>query len=196
MDLSEFHKCIPHDLLIAKLEVYGPAKMSLNIVFDYLNYRKQRTKIGCFFSFCCYVSTEIPQWSILRPLLFNIFFNDLFLLQIKSEICNFADDNTLYSCERELGTVILNLIYDMNILNWFRYNSLKANLDKFQFVILGPNYDQCFILNVNAIEIETQLNWNYLAKQSITNWNLMVTQINYAKQQDLNFIHYANSKDF
>ena len=61
-----------------------------------------------------------------------IFINDLFFLQIKSEICNFAEDNTLYSCDKELGTVISNLKYDMtNILNWFRYNSMKANPDRF-----------------------------------------------------------------
>ena len=40
-----------------------------------------------------------------------------------------------------------------NILNWFRYNSMKANPDKFQFMILGPSDDKCFILKINAIEI-------------------------------------------
>ena len=60
----------------------------------------------------------------------------------------------LYSCDKELGTVISNLKYDMtNILNWFRYNSMKANPDKFQFMILGPSDDKCFILKINAIEI-------------------------------------------
>ena len=50
---------------------------------------------------------------------------------MKSEICNFAEDNTLYSCDKELGTVISNLKYDMtNILNWFKYNSMKANPER------------------------------------------------------------------
>ena len=67
----------------------------------------------------------------------------------------FADDNTLYSCDKELGMVISNLKYNMtNILNWFRYNSMKANLDKFQFMILGPSDDKCFILKIYAIEIK------------------------------------------
>ena len=173
MELSKSYDCIPHDLLIAKLEEYGLDKISLNILFDYLNNRKQRTKIGCSFSSWYDIITGIPQGSILGPLLFNIFINDLFLLQIKSEICNFADDNTLYSCDKELGTVISNLKYDMtNILNWFRYNSMKANPDKFQFMVLGHCDDKCFILKINTIEISntsevellglTILTWNYL----------------------------------
>ena len=40
-----------------------------------------------------------------------------------------------------------------NILNWFRYNSMKANPDKFQFMILGSNDDKSFILKISAIEI-------------------------------------------
>ena len=150
MNLSKAYDCIPHDLLMAKLQAYGLDKMRLNINFDNLNDRKQRTKVRSSFSSWYDIITAIPQ----GPLLFNIFINDLFLLQIKSEICKFADDNTLYSCDKEIGTVISNLKYDMtNILNWFRYNSMKTNPDKFQFVILGPSDDKCFILKINAIEI-------------------------------------------
>ena len=142
MDLSKAYDCIPHDLLIAKLEGYGLDEISLNILFDYLNNRKQRTKIDCSFSSWYDIITGILQGSVLRPLLFNIFVNDLFLPHIKSEVCNFADDNRLYSYDKELGTVILNLKYDMtNILNWFRHNSMKANPEKFQFMILRHSND-------------------------------------------------------
>ena len=46
MDLSRTYDCLPHDLLIAKLETYGLDKRSLNLVNDYLSFRKQRSKIG------------------------------------------------------------------------------------------------------------------------------------------------------
>ena len=55
-----------------------------------------------------------------------------------------------------------------NILNWFRYNSMKANPDKFQFMILGPSDDKCFILKINAIEIRntSEVIFNVESKQN------------------------------
>ena len=55
-----------------------------------------------------------------------------------------------------------------NILNWFRYNSMKANPDKFQFMILGPSDDKCFILKINTIEIRntSEVTFNVESKQN------------------------------
>ena len=61
---SKAFDCIPHDLPMAKLEEDGLDKISLNILFDYLNNRKQRSKIGCSFSSCYDIITGIPQESI------------------------------------------------------------------------------------------------------------------------------------
>ena len=46
MDFSKAYDCLPHDLLIAKLEAYGLHNDSLNLLLDYLSFRKQRTKVG------------------------------------------------------------------------------------------------------------------------------------------------------
>ena len=70
-------------------------------------------------------------------ILFNVFIQDIFMVIEQSDICNFADDNTLYSCGERLTEIKGNLIFDTNILNWFRVNSLKVNPGKFQFMILG-----------------------------------------------------------
>ena len=80
----------------------------------------------------------IPQGSILGPLssvfvlLMFIFINDVFAIIKQSDICDFADDNTLYSCGEKLTEIKKNLIFDIkNILNWFRLNSLEINPVKF-----------------------------------------------------------------
>ena len=59
----------------------------------------------------------------------------------QSDICNFADNDTLYSCGEWLTEIKENLIFDTkSILNWFRLNSLKANPGKVQFMILGITF--------------------------------------------------------
>ena len=58
----------------------------------------------------------------------------------KSGVCNFADDNTLYSCGANLKTVLDSLEHDASkLLYWSNINSVKANPEKFQFLILSKN---------------------------------------------------------
>ena len=80
MDLSKVYDCLPHDLLIAKLEAYGLGNGSLNLLLDYLSFRKQRTKVGSAYNKWSKIRRGISQGSILGPLLFNIFINDIFMI--------------------------------------------------------------------------------------------------------------------
>ena len=66
-----------------------------------------------------------------------------------SEVCNFADDNTVFCGHKNLKLALLNLNSDLsNVMDWFKINSLKANPRKFQFMVLGANKNDCFNLNV------------------------------------------------
>ena len=85
---------IPHDLLIGKIKAYGLDNGSLNLLLDYLSFGKQRTKVGSAYSKWSKIRCGIPQGSILGPLLFNIFINDMFMIIKRSDICCFVDDNT------------------------------------------------------------------------------------------------------
>ena len=155
MDLSKAYDCIPHDLLIAKLECYGIDKIILSLLLDYLSRRKQRTKMGCSYSSWYDIIRGVPQGSILGPLLFNIFINDLFFVITLSEVCNFANDNTLYSSNNELEIVFRNLESDLNVLAWSNINPLKTNPGKFQFMVLGTKEADPFVLNKGKNKIES-----------------------------------------
>ena len=102
MDLSKAYDCILHELLVAKLECYGLYELILMLILEYPSNRKQRTKISSSFSYWFGISVGVPEGSILGLLSFNIFVNDLFFMILRSDVCNFADDNTLYSCDKKL----------------------------------------------------------------------------------------------
>ena len=124
MDLSKAYDCMPYDLLLAKMEAYGIDKKSLNLLRSYLSGRKQRVKLNSEYSSFVNIDRGVPQGSILGPLLFNIFLNDLLLDYKVTDICNFADDNTLYKGEKYLQA--LKTIFTegaRQVLQWFEYNS-------------------------------------------------------------------------
>ena len=72
-DLSKTFDCLPHDLLIAKLNAYGFSNNALEFINDYLTGRNQRTKINESFSSWRDIIYGVPQGSILGPLVFNIY---------------------------------------------------------------------------------------------------------------------------
>ena len=77
-DISKAFDCLPHDLLIAKLDAYGFKNDALYLIFNYLNNRKQRVKINSSFSSFQNIISGVPQGSLLGPLLFNIFLQTFF----------------------------------------------------------------------------------------------------------------------
>lgn len=139
-DLSKAFDCLNHELLIAKLEAYGFNNSSLKYIYSYLSDRKQRTKVNNTLSEWCNVFFGVPQGSILGPLLFNIYINDIFLFVDKCNIANYADDTTPYTVDSTMKGLLNSLEKDINtLIKWFRINYLKLNGDKCQLLISNHN---------------------------------------------------------
>ena len=129
-DLTNAFDCISHDLLIAKLNAFGFSYMSLCLIFGYLSGRKQRIRVNESFSTFLEILFDVPQGSILCPLLFNIYIYDLFFSEV-FQMVNFADDCPPYEFNKSINQVIQNLeTQTAYLIEWYTFNYLKPNPDK------------------------------------------------------------------
>ena len=140
MDLSKAFDCIPHDLLVAKLHAYGLTEEAVTFIYSYLKRRKQGVKINNTESVFQILLSGVPQGSILGPILFNIFINDLFLFLKDVDLANFADDNTIYTANKSIEKLLEVLERESkSAIDWFKINDMIVNPDKFQAMILSSN---------------------------------------------------------
>ena len=140
MSLSKASDTMNHDLLIAKLGEYGFQKDALSFMKSYLTKRWVRVRVNSNFSAWERIISGVPQGSILGPLFFKIFLNDLFLFVENSDLSNYADDNTLHSCGNSLEEVKQTLWVDFQIVTkWFYKNYMVLNSGKCHFMCLGKN---------------------------------------------------------
>ena len=129
---------INHDLLIAKLHVYGFSKESLKLIKSYVTNRWQRTKLNTGFGKYTEILLGVLQGSVLGPLFFNTYINDLFLLTENTNICNYANDTTFYACDSDLNYLISRLEHGSVLpVKWFECNYMKLNQNKCHLLMSG-----------------------------------------------------------
>ena len=165
MDLSKAFDCIPHDLLIAKMHAYGFTLDTLVFFYSYLKRRKQRVKINNAFSSFLTLISGVPQGSILGPILFNIFINDLFLWMKEAELNNFADDQTICGSSDSIPDLIKILERESDvIINWFNQNNMIINPEKSNAIIINKNgrYNETHNIRIDGQYIESEKDVNLL----------------------------------
>ena len=155
-DLSKAFNCLPHELLIAKLNAYGFHKSSLKLMHSYLPNRKERVNINDTYSSWSEIFFGVPQGSILGPLLFNIFICDMFYFLEDFDIANYADDSTPHWAGKSAEFVLNNLEQLSTILfKWLNNNYMKVNTGKGHLLLSGNSRATATIEN-SYIESEDE----------------------------------------
>ena len=179
MDLSKAFDTIDHGTLIRKLAKYNFSTIALKMITSYLMNRYQYVHYRGSNSSLRPLNTGVPQGSILGPLLFLVYINDLNKASSLFETLTYADDSTLiYSPTERLKTEELALIINDELKkfnSWFRSNKLSLNISKTNYVIFHAtkktvlNVD----LNLNGVRIERVKSFKFLGlliNENI-NWN-------------------------
>ena len=136
MDFPKAFNSNPHDLLIANMHAYGFSKTSLVFFYSYLK-RKQKVRINNTHSIFQILFSGVPQGSILEPILFNIFINDLLFWISNSELLNLADDNTINAAENTTEELISTLEKESEVaIDWFVSKEMFVNPDSFKQLLL------------------------------------------------------------
>ena len=136
IDLQKAFDTVDHDVLVAKLEHYGVRGTPNNWFKSYLNKRKQFVSINGFNSSECLINCGVPQGSVLGPLLFLIYINDLKNSIKYSTVHHFADDTNMLYIDKSLKKISKNVNYDLRgLTDWLNSNLISLNVDKTEFII-------------------------------------------------------------
>ena len=138
MDLSKAFDVLNHSLLLAKMDAYGFSVKIRTFIQSHLNKRMQKVSVNRKFSAWEDIYASVAQSSILGPLIFNNFINDVFSFLTTCEMCNYADDNTVYTYRRNFHQVQEYWKKYFEILeNWFYDNYMVLNSRNGEFVSFG-----------------------------------------------------------
>ena len=158
LDIAKAFDSVNHQLLLKKLERYGVRGLSLQLINSYLSDRFQYTLIDNKTSSLLPITCGVPQGSVLAPLFFSVFINDLpNITTMKTTL--FADDacfsfgpNNINILEQKVNTELVK------IGTWFQNNKLSLNIDKTNFILIHRRNQE--------INLQLKLNGSLLARKN------------------------------
>jgi hypothetical protein len=156
-DLSKAFDVINHDILMHKLEFYGIRGIAKTWLSNYLTERKQYVEIENNKSNMCSIECGVPQGSILGPLLYLIYVNDI-SKSTTENILSFADDTSLFISDSNIDNLFQRANTEINnLFNWFCANRLSLNPSKTKYIIIKSPKHQCSTAGLHVMINNTTL---------------------------------------
>ena len=181
IDLKKAFDTINHSILLKKLYVYGIRGIALDWINSYLSNRSQYVVYNGVNSESKFISCGVPQGSILGPLLFLLYINDLPNVSNKLKFILFADDTNVFFSSKDVDDINKTMKSELNMMSiWFKVNKLSLNLSKTNFMMFQNNVHSvnCKIV-VDGIEVSRVKSTKFLGVyiDEKLNWSVHVNDI-------------------
>ena len=139
LDFQKAFDTVNHSILLDKLCIYGIRGPALSWITSYLSNRCQYVVCNGFESECKYISCGVPQGSILGPLLFLLYINDLPAVSKLFMPILFADDTNLFCTSHNVNMLVDDINTELvNVYAWVQSNKLSLNIDKTNYMLFSP----------------------------------------------------------
>ena len=202
IDFQKAFDTVDHNILLQKLSYYGVRGKSNEWFKSYLCDRKQFVSINGFQSDLSEIKCGVPQGSVLGPLLFLIYINDLHLAIKSCKIHHFADDTNLLHFNDSIKKLNKDINYDLKqLVHWLNANKISLNVGKTELVLFKPkkkkvDYDLKLKLNGKKLVQTSSVKYIGIKIDSNLNWkeqqNSIAIKINKATAILSKMRHYVN----
>uniref|UniRef100_A0A672G3Z8 Reverse transcriptase domain-containing protein n=1 Tax=Salarias fasciatus TaxID=181472 RepID=A0A672G3Z8_SALFA len=156
VDLQKAFDTLDHEILLQKLYKYGIRGVAHQWVASYLKDRSQFVEVNDTKSNFCNITCGVPQGSVLGPILFLLYVNDIVSASNVLKCILFADDTTLFYTGKNINEVLQTVENEFQkVLHWFNANKLSININKTKFMVFTcKEKDIGARLSIQGLEIE------------------------------------------
>ena len=200
IDLSKAFDTIDHAILISKLSYYGIRGKMLSLIIDYLSNRQQTVQFGGSSSSLLPVTCGVPQGSILGPLLFSIYLNDLPYVSQDLQTIMFADDTTFYLSSNSIDAATMTMNSELGLISeWMKVNKLSLNISKtncMSFTLDHSKRNDTLHIAIDGQTIDTVKETKFLGVvvQNDLRWTAHINHIRTKLAKATGILHKARRK--